>query len=42
MLPDEGRLQTEAIQNSVYTKIWTRVELSFRSSPCSLLAKGQP
>ncbi len=41
MLPNDGRLQTGTIQNSVYTKICTRVVLNFRSSPCSLLAKGQ-
>lgn len=40
MLPNDGRLQTGVLQNSVYTKICTRVVLRFRSYPCSLLAKG--
>lgn len=42
MLPNDGRLQTETIHNSIYTKICTRVVLNFHSSPCALLAKGQP
>lgn len=36
MLPNYGRLQTEAIQDSVCTKICTRIVLNFRSFPCGL------
>lgn len=42
MPPNDGRLQTGALQTSVYTKICAGVVLNFHSSPCSLLAKGQP